>query len=328
MGIILLKNQFTKNIEVLKLTHEKVDSYVDKRNVNKLITQALGISDIVDKSGKNFLLDAVHGNALIMEALLALNFVAPEIFLDGKIHSIKVINPFLNSGLTASNKQILYSYKTLAKYRPLNKDSIINRIYYDENKRGDIKFCTALEQAKDSLLTGFKIRMLKGTKKNKTEAEEIKHKCLDPLTAVFLEKNDEVIDLVGNSQTKTPKNTVEAIQNAITEMEDLIPGLREKTISKIDFDTSEDEIQVQYQSLLQALAEESGYDFQQQIKAYDNYKDSWNIFFGHSGLRTDNPGTTASNNLNKITEFIDNCYKRVTDALQRPHAITQNLITK
>lgn len=325
MGIILLKNSLTGNIEVISLTHEKVDSYIDKRNINKLITQALGISDIADKSGKNFLLEATHGNAKIIETLLALNFVAPEVFKDSKIHSIKVVNPFLNSGLTASNKQILYAYKTLTKYRPLTKSFGADRINYSKHK-GDIKFCTALEQAIDSLTTGYKIRLLGGTKKNRTEAEEIKNKCLDPLLNLFLNKNDETIDIVGDTQTKVAKDNIEAIQNAIRDMEELIPGLSEKQLRDMDFDVTEEEIDTQYHALLRALAEESGYDFQQQIRAYGNYKDSWNFLAGHSGLRTDNPGTTASSNLNKITEFIDNCYKRVTDALQKPHATTQNLI--
>ena len=327
MGIVLLKNLLTDHIEVLAFTHEKVDSIIDKKNVNKLITQALGIADVVDKSGKNFLLEATNGNAKIIETLLALHFVAPEVFKGTKIHSIKVINPFLNSGITASNKQILYAYETLNKHRALDKNFGKNRIFYN-NHPGDIKFCTALEQAIDSLRSGYRLRMLGGSKKSRSEAEEIRNKCLDPLARLFFEKKDEVIDVVGNSQSSSPKNNIEAIQTAIMDMEEIIPGLREQTLDRRDFDVTDEEIQVQYQSLLMALAEESGYDFQQQIKAYDNYKDSWNILMGHSGLRTDNPGTTASSNLNKITEFIDNCYKRVTDALQRPHAKTQELIRK
>jgi hypothetical protein len=53
---------------------------LDRRNPNKLITQGLGISDIVDKSGKDFLLDAVNGNAKIIETLLALHFIPKEVF--------------------------------------------------------------------------------------------------------------------------------------------------------------------------------------------------------------------------------------------------------
>lgn len=325
LGIILLKNRLTGHIEVITLTHEKIDSQLDRRNPNKLITQGLGISDIVDKSGKDFLLDAVNGNAKIIETLLALHFIPKEVFQNSKIHSIKVINPFLNSGLTASNKQILYAYKTLNKYKPLDNNFGKNRIFYDGND-GDIKFCSALEQAIDSLKCGYKLRVAKNKLGNVTK--QIYNKCLTPLEEVFLDKDDEVIDLAGGKQTNSPKNNIEAIQQAIIEMEDLIPGLRERNLKSYDFDTTDEEVELQYQSLLTALAEESGYDYKQQIKAYDNFKDSWNIFFGHSGLRTDNPGTTASSNLNKITEFIDNCFKRVTDAIQRPHAVTQDLIIK
>lgn len=328
LGIVLLKNNHTDNIEVLKFTNEKVDAKVDRRNVNKLITQALGVADIVDKSGKNFLLDAVHGNVAIMEALLALNYVNPDVFTGSKIHSIKVINPFFNSGLTASNKQILNSFKTLLKYKTLSENFGHNRLNYAGHE-GVIKFCTSAEQAIDSLRTGFKIIEGNREGRNLKTAQDLYNRCLTPLEQVFFKKDDEPLDVVGETQTKVPKTKAEAIYNAILEIEDVIKGIQERTLQDLDFDITDDEIQAQYQALLRAYAEELGYDFKQQVKAFDNYKDSMNILLeGHSGLRTDNPGTTASDNLNKITEFIDDCYKRVTDFMQKPHAVTQNLIKK
>ena len=327
LGIVLLKNRYSQNIEVLKFTNEKVDTQVDRRNVNKLITQALGVSDILDKSNKNFLLQAVHGNVAIMETLLALNYVNPDTFTGSKIHSIKVINPFFNSGLTASNKQILESFKTLVSYRSLN-GTIKNRLNYAGHK-GVIKFCTAAEQAIDSLRTGFKIVENNREGRSIKNAEHVYNRCLLPLERIIFGKNSEAIDVVGNTQTEVPKSNAEAIYNSILEMENIQQGMQERNLTDLDFDVTDDNINAQYQALLRAYAEELGYDFKQQIKAYDNYKDSINIFLeGHSGLRTDNPGTTASDNLNKITEFIDDCYKRVTDYMQRPHAITQDLIRK
>jgi hypothetical protein len=38
LGIVLLKNLWSKNIEVIKFTNEKIDGKIDRRNVNKLIT--------------------------------------------------------------------------------------------------------------------------------------------------------------------------------------------------------------------------------------------------------------------------------------------------
>ena len=328
LGIVLLKNVWSKNIEVIKFTNEKIDGKVDRRNVNKLITQALGVSDIVDKQGKNFLLDAVHGNVALLETLLALNFVNNDVFNDAKIHSIKVVNPFFNSGLTATNKQILYGLQTLNKYKKIDNTLINNKLNYQGHK-GTIVFCTEAEKAIDSLITGFKIIEKNREGRNLKDAQTIVNKCLDPLMRVFLEKKDEALDLAGGSQTSVAKSKSETLYDAIIEMEDLIQGIQEKTLQNLEFDVSDDVIQVQYQSLLRAYAEELGYDFKQQVQAYDNYKDSLNIFLqGHSGLRTDNPGTTASDNLNKITEFIDDCYKRVTDFMQKPHAKTQNLIKK
>ena len=325
LGIVLLKNVHTDNIEVIKFTNEKVDGQVDRRNVNKLITQALGISDITDRANKNFLLEAVHGNVAIMETLLALNYVNPDVFAGSKIHSIKVVNPFFNSGLTASNKQILNSFKTLIRYKALS-ESIKDRLNYEGHK-GVIKFCTAAEQARDTLRTGFKIIENNREGRNIKNAEHIFNRCLTPLENVLLQKDDEPLDTIGETQAKVPKSKADALYNSIIEMEEIIQGIQERTLQNLDFDITDDELQVQYQSLLRAYAEELGYDFKQQVRAFDNYKDSMNIFLeGHSGLRTDNPGTTASDNLNKITEFIDDCYKRVTDFMQKPHAVTQNLI--
>lgn len=325
MGIVLLKNKYTKNIEVIKFTHERTDGQVDRRNVNKLITQALGINDIVDKAGEATLLNAVHGNVAMIETLLALNFVPTEIFKGSKIHSIKVINPFLNSGLTASNKQLLNSFKILNKYKNIDKEFGPNRINYSGHK-GDIKFCTMAEQALDTLRTGTKIVENDRQGRNLKVNNLIVNKCLTPIENLFLNKNNE-IDIVGNDQGKPLGSMAEVLYEAIRSMESIREGIAGKELQRLDFDVTDDEIDMQYQMLHRAYAEELGYDFEQQIEAYDNWRDSNNVLLkGHSGLKTDNPGTTASKNLNKITEFIDNCYKRVTDSMQKPHALVQKMV--
>lgn len=328
MGIVLLRDKWSKNIEVIKFTADRITGKVDRFNKNKLVTQAIGISDIVDKSGKNYLFDSVNGNVSLMETMLALNFVAPEVFSKSKVSGIKVINPYINSGLTATNKQLIYNFKTLNKYRNIDSFFGRNRIFYDNNG-GDIKFCTAAEVALGTLQSGLEIANRNREGRNMQIVEQIANKCLTPLEQLFLEKEEETDVASSTSQTEPQKSTADVLYDAIIQMEELIAGLRERNLEKLEFDITEEEADVQYQALLRAYAEELGYDFKQQIDALDEWIDHTGILlYGHSGLRTDNPGTTASDNLNKITQFIEDCYKRVTDSMQRPHAKTQNMIIK
>lgn len=316
LGIVLLQNKITKNIEVLKLTTQMITRRVDPRNKNKLITQCFA-SDIVDKSSTNFLLDAVQGNVELLETMLAINLI-PRVFRreNAKVHSIQLVNPYINSGLTASNKQLLYAYKTMLKYKAMDEGLGSNNLYYAENKGGSIKFCTAAEQALETLRTG--INLLQANKGEYAKnLKVLRNKCLNPLEEILIE------------QTRPQSELEQTLYDAIIEIEELDKTLKTKQLSEIDFSTSPQELQVQYQSLLRAYAEVKGYDFKQQVQAYSDYCDNVNILLeGHSGLRTDNPGTTASDNLNKITEFIDDCYKRVTDSMHKTHAKSQNMIKK
>ena len=67
-----------------------------------------------------------------------------------------MVNPFFNSGLTATNKQILYGLKTLDKYKKIDNTLVNNKLNY-QGHQGIIVFCTEAEKAIDSLITGFKI---------------------------------------------------------------------------------------------------------------------------------------------------------------------------
>lgn len=316
LGIVLLKNKLTHDIEVVKLTTQMVTRKIDPLNKNKLITQCFA-ADIVDKSSANFLLEAVNGNVELLETMLAINLISRVFKREGaKVHSIQVVNPFINSGLTASNKQLLYAYKTLLKYSNLTEDMGKNNIFYDGNQGGTLKFCTAAEQALGTLRTGIElIQKRKGdTAKN---IKTLRNKCLTPLEDVLI------------NGTRPKEELEKVLYDAIMDMQEIDESLKTRQLRPIDFATSPDEIQAQYQALLRAYAEVKGYDFKQQVQAYSEVWDNLNILLeGHSGLRTDNPGTTASDNLNKITEFIDDCYKRVTDSIQRSHAESQEMVRK
>lgn len=316
LGIVLLKNDFSGNIEVVKLTNSQMSRKVDRYNKNKLITQCFA-DDIVDKSGKNYLLDAVQGNVEMIETLLALNLIPRVIQREkAKIHSIQVVNPYINSGITATNKQLLYAYKTLLKYKNLDPAFGKDNLYYAGHTNGVIKFCTLAEQALDTLRTGYRLAVQNKGEKASENVITVRNKCLNPLEEIFL-NND-------------MQNLESTLYDAIIDLHEIYgKTLTERQLTEIDFETSPEQIQVQYQALLRAYAESIGYDFKQQVEELSNLGDNVNIFlYGHSGLRTDNPGTTASDNLNKVTEFIENCYKRVTDTMQRPHAKVQKLVTK
>ena len=141
-GMILFKNNVTGVIEVVKIskgTNLKYQHYwgpSDKKDPNytNLIAGCNnGIADIAENAKANSLmLKAVNGNIEMIEAMLVLNNIdfGGEISLGG----IRVLDPHQSKitgeggGLTARNKELMYSWKALQQFRTKKDDKYGTKI--------------------------------------------------------------------------------------------------------------------------------------------------------------------------------------------------------
>lgn len=310
LGIVVLKNIATGNYEIIKLTRRKLkqQKYNGK---NKKLTGAY-IDDIEDESKENYILDALQGNIELLETLAAIN-QTPSLFTKGKITKIQVVNPHLNSGLTATNKQLLYTYNTLTKYSPIPQS-----IGLDYIKNGNIKFCNLAEQAFDIIFTGLY--------RSSNERNQLIQKCVPDKDAAFT--------MTDGDQKKALEELLQLFENG-EDTQSVFRHIKKfADIPEITVNQNPNDINFWYYSALLGYAEIMGFDFRQQASEYSNYidinKDTSSLLNileqGHSGLLLDNPGTTANKNVNMVSEQIENIYSRLANRLQSPTAKIQKLV--
>lgn len=107
-------------------------------------------SDIIENNKTNSLiLESIQGNIELMEAMFALNTL-PALF-DGNKHilgSVMVINTHDHNGITASNKELLYNFKALAKHVKLPEN---NFTFANELGEHRIKMASTVEIVRDHL---------------------------------------------------------------------------------------------------------------------------------------------------------------------------------
>lgn len=290
LGILLLENIETNNFEILKLSNNYLKTYLKMGGRTNLTGRFE--EDIVEDSNSNSLmLKGIYGNVELIETLLALNQI-PKVFAHrGSIGKIQVINPEYNIGLSASNKELLYSYKKLIEHLPEGK------LEHDFIKDGTIKFQSKAQVFRDSLQTLIK---------NSNENSKIR---------TFESACSGIEELIPN-----PQELLYKLEDLKTQMEETNPNLKNSDISQVH--SEEERV---YFELNQAIAEVSGFDFRQQTYDPDNYIDSWNIRKGHSGLMTDNPGITANQNLNMVTQVVTQAYQNVRSNMQEAVAKLREL---
>lgn len=310
LGIVPLRNKLTGNIEIIKLTRKqlKKQKFLGK---NKKLTGAY-MDDIEDESKQDYVLESVQGNIEIMETLAAINQL-PSLFNKAKITTIQVVNPYINSGLTATNKQILYTYKMLTKFSPIPET-----ICQDNIGSGKIQFCNLAEQALDILYTGLYL--------SSVEKNQLFSSCLPEKDAFYAMNKDK--------QKEALENILDVMESGEGRQNSLRQIKKYAKIEAMPADFRINDINFWYHAVLRGYAELAGQDFRQQVREYgrlvdidENSKSWWaTLERGHSGLELDNPGTTANKNANLVSEDIENTYNRVTNRLKPATAKIQKLV--
>ena len=310
-GCLILKNEHTKQIDVIKVSGKNLDRKVVHETTSssgKVIKNPRRSNitynfetDIEEKQNKNSgILPGTIGNIESMEALLILN-QKKSLFEGGfKIGNIQVVNPFTGQGSKAPNWQLEYSYKKLRKHQAIYEG-------IDNINDGSIKFMDLL----DIVESDFQIELNKenvnegfgGDTKEFRSALTVLDSAQDNQS-----KLDAVEKLIEMVRKKYPQDTVQLQNNSGSK------GAR------------------LYNRLLLAAAELRGIKFKQQIEKTDKYP-IYNLKKalkqGLSSSYIDNPGNLDSETLNLLTQLVTEGYQNIrnemTNYIPKVREVTEKL---
>lgn len=307
-GIIVVRNKLNRQqIDVIKMSstfnldYNSFESNKEtrKKNRNHLLSYAFQ-PDIVEQSNqKSLMLEGYNGNVELMEAVLVLNSI-PGLFQGeysgAVVGNIQVMNSFRGSGMSASNEELMYSFKRLNQLSALK--------HTDNISSGNVKFGTAFEIAAnmfDDAMTPTSDFTLKESEFNSAKMDF-----------------DKAID--GNIDKK-----IAAVEDVIRRLEKSYVGLRNGVSREDILNKPEARLYVQ---MLQALASLRGVTFRQQIKDHDKWLQertlSGILSKGVSGTYTDNPGNLLSDTLNQVTKLVTQAYQNIRNSMQSKVAQLRN----
>lgn len=296
-GVILLKNTHTKQIDVIKLSSEKLDRMLHFGDKDSTKLSGLDIEEV--SKSNSFMLDSTMGNVELMETMFVLNSINNISDLGDTIGKIEILNPHYGNGISASNKELLYSFNTLSKHNGLKNNKF---------KTQEIKLATQYDLAINEFNHIMKLaddaNWVRGFQKYKNfeSSLSIEDNNVDNLREIRLEK-----------LLKLQKKLEEEFQE-----------LKSNTVEQIQLATQSRRL---YNAVSLAIAELQNVNFKQQITDHDNWLNNLNVFkHGLSGNYYDNPGNLISELLNTTTNQATVAYQNVRASLSYSTAKIRKLI--
>ena len=290
-GIVLLKNNITNNIEVIKISGNNLRAQLNNGRTRENLIGKFEEDINENSKSDSFMLKAKFGNIDLMETMIALNFI-PEEFQDGAIISkIHVINPRYNQGMEASSKELKYSFNKLTSF-------IKDKNIFEENnfENGRIVLADYARRVYDEIKTLLTIS-------NTSRKINNVRSCVDALKVYY-------------DQPENPEKLLKRLEELKLQMESNYPTLKNMEVGNPKGPNVD--IQKVYSTLLIAIAETKNIHFRQQNFDPDNWRQEslFKVFTrGHTGLMTDNPGVMANHNLNVLSEVYNRALQNTSDRL-------------
>ena len=303
LGMLLLRNKEDGTVTVLKLTGAQLDfqhEFVPGRtNMNGYFEP-----DITEdsKGNKSLMLKSINANIEALEAMLALQYMeADQDHLN--IKEIKIINPREQKGLPVSNKELLYTYKTLLKHE--------NVLGNEENKfDGDspkIRMLTDAERLKAEFMHIVGDATFGNKKFNESVRPEIQS-----LNALDWNSDIKKEDLYQKLDTLRIK-----LEESYSQL---------KVVSRDLADLVKPENQL-YNAIMSTMMELKGINVRQQIKDADNWLENKKVWkYGWEGLKLENAGNFKSDILNQLTKSVSNVYQKVKDKVNKENITVRKLV--
>ena len=311
-GMLLLQNKYTGLVTVLKLTNSRDVLYEHKfQNPGRKNLTGKYEEDVVENSKSDSrMLKAVQGNVELMEAMLVLQNLKFASDANLNIQEFKLINPYTQSSLPASNREIMYSYNKLMS---LAKS-------HNEDMNLDTSNFTG-ENPKINLIRPMElIRIqLKDILRQHTD----KHKVLNDYTIKAINDFTDVTDVID------PDGLYKELYKLAQKWESEEGYKDAVSIIRTNIkDVLSPEYKL-YSDIMIAMSDLKNLDVRQQIKDADKWLENPNVLRdGMEGLYTENPGNFKSQTLNQITSSISNVYQKVKDLMNRRNAKLRKLVQK
>lgn len=307
LGIILVRNKINqKQVDIIKLTASN-PNYERKFSKGRHLLNGAFAEDLVEnQNGNSLMLNSTNGNIEAIEAVLALNNL-PSIFQGSRgnlvIGRIKIINPYMGTGVQPTNEQLMYSLKTLQKYSPM--------IAKDNISTGLVKFAPLWEIGWNTLIT--------------TMSDDSKFK---------LNSREEYQDLINSWDSYADTNSqgkLTVLKQVISKMESQYPMLKNMKPEEIQTFLGKDshpEVGV-YAELLVAYNSLLGINQKQQLRDHDKYVQEKTIKGilknGLAGSYIDNTGNLQSDVLNSIGTQLLQAQQNVRQELAKKAAELRKL---
>ena len=311
-GMLLLQNKNTELVTILKLTNSRDLTYqhsFDTKGRKNLSGKYE--DDVVENSKSDSrMLKAVQGNIELMEAMFVLQNLKLTSDANMNIQEIKLINPYTQSSLPASNKEIMYSFNKLMNLAKTHNENINLDV---SNFTGDTP----------------KIALITPTDLIRVQLKDILRRHSDK-TRVF---NDHVIKAINDFNDVTEVIDPDGLYHELYKLAqkwESEEGYRDVTsqVRTNIKDVLSPEYKI-YSDIMIAMADLKNLDVRQQIKDADKWLENINIVRdGMEGLYTENPGNFKSQTLNQITSSISNVYQKVKDSMNRRNVQIRKLVQK
>lgn len=256
-----------------------------------------------DSKGNSLMLKATNANIEAMEAMLALQYC--DYNQNYKIREIKVINPYHQTGQPVSNKELMYSYKSL-----LQKENVLGS-ETNKFKEGKIKLLSDAERLKQDFANILASDTFGGNSIKFDESVRPEMERLNSMDWTLDVSREELYDKLNDLRNQ---------------LESLYPA-QLKIVSRSLSDMLRPENQL-YQQIMATMLELKGINVRQQIKDASNWLENTNVVkYGWEGLQLENAGNFKSPTLNQLTKSVSNVYQKVKDKVNRENAVLRRLIT-
>lgn len=309
-GILLLQNKHTGLVTVLKLTSSNVTDEIRFEHKGRKNLTGKYEEDVVENSKTDSrMLKAVDGNVELMEAMLVLQNLKLGTNDNMNIQEFKLINPYTQTSLPASNREIMYSYnKLMTLAKQANEDINLDTSNFSGNNP--------------------KISLIKPHESIRIQLKDIIRRHTDKRLL-----NDYVIKAVSDFNDATEVTDPDSLYKelySLAQKWEAEEGYKDavSTVRTSIKDVTSPEYRL-YSEIMIAMADLKNLDVRQQIKDSDKWLEKTNIFRdGMEGLYTENPGNFKSQTLNQITASISNVYQKIKDTMNRRNAKLRQLMKK
>lgn len=311
-GMLLLQNKFTGLVTILKLTNSNDLTYQHHFN-NKNRTNLTGKyeEDVVENSKSDSrMLKAVQGNIELMETMLVLQNTGINENSGMNVQEIKLINPYTQSSLPASNREIMYSYNKLMNLAKSHNE--------------DINLDT-------SNFTGDKpkISLVKPMELIRIQLKDVIRRHSDKYRVL----NDYVIKAINDFNNDTEVIDPDGLYKELYKLAlkwESEEGYKDatSTVRTSVKDVLSPEYRL-YSDIMIAMSDLKNLDVRQQIQDSAKWLENSNVLTqGMEGLYTENPGNFKSQTLNQITASISNAFQKVKDSMNRKNVKLRQLVKK